>query len=78
MTSGPLDRIARSAHPRLLLLMLLGAAVAVLGVVLIVVSPTIDLGNGEIAARIGILGALVFLAGASGYLAFSVFERGFE
>ena len=58
--------------------MLIGASVTVLGVVLLVVAPVIELGIGEGAARVAILGVLVFLAGGSGYLAFSVFERGFE
>jgi|GEM_PF-4735037 len=78
MTASPLDRIARSAHPRLLLSTLLGAVVALLGAGLSVIAPAVGLGIRETAARIAILGALLFLAGGSGYLAFSVFERGFE
>lgn len=78
MTTAPFDRVARSAHPRLLLLVLLGAAVGLLGTLLAVVGPSVGLPVGGPAARIAILGALVFLAGASGYLAFTVFDRGFD
>lgn len=78
MTAAPLDRIARSAHPRLLLLVLLGGVIGLLGTLFAVVGPAVGLSVGVPAARIAILGALVFLAGASGYLAFSVFDRGFD
>lgn len=67
------DRLARAAHPRLLLLVLVGAGLVVVGLLLWLLAPT--LGLGDTGARIAILGALVFVLGASGYVAFAVFER---
>lgn len=71
---GPVvDRLARATHPRLLLLVLVGAGLVVVGLSLWLLAPTVGLGDS--GARIAILGALVFFLGASGYLAFAVFEH---
>lgn len=72
-----LGPITRSAHPRLLTLVVLGAAIGVLGTALSLAGP----GPGELrglGTRLAVVGYLVFLLGASGYVAFAVFERGFD
>ena len=67
--------LSRSAHPRLLVLLLAGAAVGLLGSVLLVAGGQ---GLRTLGFRLAVVGYLAFLAGASGYLAFAVFERGFD
>lgn len=62
----------RFAHPRLLLVTALGALVAVVGLVaLLLPGPTHDL----LGRRILFVGAILLAYGASGYLAFGVFTR---
>lgn len=68
----PLGWFARRAHPRLAALVLLGGAVALAGGLLALV------GGETLGLRLVVLGGLVFAFGGSGYVAFSVFERGFE
>ena len=70
--------LAGAAHPRLLALVVLGAAVGVVGTVLAVAGSGQGSGLGDLGFRFAVAGYLVFLLGASGYLAFTVFERGFE
>lgn len=68
---NPLGWCARRTHPRLAAFVLLGTAVALVGGLLSVVGLTVGL-------RLAIIGALVFAFGASGYVAFGVFDHGFE
>lgn len=68
----PLGWFARRSHPRLAALVLVGGAVALAGGLLALV------GGETLGLRVAILGALVCFFGGSGYVAFSVFERGFE
>lgn len=78
MTTGRsvIDRISRARHPRLFVLVLVGAAGVVVGTVLLLAdgAPRPDSLGGRVAA----LGALVLLYGATGYLAFWIFGRGFD
>lgn len=68
----PIGWFARRAYPRLAALVVLGAAVALAGGLLALV------GGGTLGLRLAALGTLVFAFGGSGYVAFSVFDRGFE
>jgi hypothetical protein len=70
--------LARTAHPRLLVLAAVGVAAVVLGGVLVLATSGPAGGPGTLGIRLAIVGALLFLLGASGYVAFAVFERGFE
>ena len=76
-----IDRLAGSltgaAHPRLLVLVVVGAAVGVVGTALVVAGSG-GRGLDALGLRLAVVGYLAFLFGASGYLAFTVFERGFE
>jgi len=76
-----IDRLAGTlsgvAHPRLLVLVVAGAVVGVIGTVLLLAAPGPGAGAATLGLRLGIVGYLVCLLGASGYLAFTVFERGF-
>lgn len=78
MTTGRsvVDRISRARHPRLLVLVLVGAVGVVAGAVLLLAdgAPRPD----SLGVRLAVLGALVLLFGATGYLAFSIFGRGFD
>lgn len=68
----PLGWFARRAHPRLAAFALIGAAIALVGGLLALT------GGERLGIRLAVLGAVVFSFGGSGYVAFSVFERGFE
>lgn len=70
----PLGWFARQSHPRLAALVLLGGAVGFVGALLIFAG----VGSGTLGLRLAVLGALAFFFGASGYVAFAVFEREFE
>lgn len=72
--SGPVDWLAGLAHPRLALLILVGAATVAVGGALALVGPPLGADAGTTAIRMAIAGAIVFLFGATGYLAFSLFE----
>lgn len=69
-----LDRLARRRHPRLAVLVLAGGAVGLTGAVLALAG----IGLETLGLRLGVIGAIAFLLGASGYVAFAVFERGFD
>lgn len=80
MSAGPIDpgRFTRFAHPRLALLGLLGAGLGLLGLVALLSAAPVGHGLGTVGARIAILGGLVLAFATSGYVAFFVFDRGFE
>lgn len=71
-TSGVIEWFSRRAFPRLAALVTVGVAVGLVGTVLLLTAsgPSRALGF-----RIAVVGYLVFLFGATGYLAFSVFSR---
>lgn len=70
---GPLgDWFAARSAPRLLILVLLGALLVVAGAALALT------GSGSLGPRVLILGGIVLLFGASGYVAIAVFSRGFD
>lgn len=74
MMGGVRDQFTGTAHPRLLVLLVVGVLIGFLGVILSLATPT----GGDAGARgtrLAIVGTLVFLLGASGYLAFAAFER---
>jgi len=71
---GVLGWFSRRAFPRLAALVVLGAVVAIVGTVLLLVGSG-DGGRAMLGFRLALVGYLVFLFGASGYLAFSLFER---
>ena len=77
MSDSLLGRLARAAHPRLLVLVIVGTLVGVLGTALLLLAP--DRGaQATLGRRLAVVGYLVFLIGASGYVAFLVFDRGFD
>lgn len=67
---------ARASHPGLLALVAVGVAVGVVGTALTLAAP--GSGVGSLGPRLAVVGALVLLLGGSGYVAHSVFERGFD
>lgn len=72
---GVLEWFSRRSYPRLAALVVLGAAVGAVGTALLLAGS----GAGRtLGLRLAVVGYLVFLFGASGYLAFSLFSRGFE
>ncbi len=71
---GPL---AERDHPRLALLLLVGAAAGLLGAALWLTAGPLGHGFGTAGFRLAALGLIVFAFGASGVIAFAVFERGF-
>lgn len=70
----PLGWLAGQAHPRLAVLVIVGAGAGLVGAALALAGG----GLGTAGFRLGVLGLLAFLLGASGYVAFAVFERGFD
>lgn len=66
--------LAGQAHPRLAVLVIVGGVVGLVGAALAFVGG----GLGTAGLRLSVLGLLAFLFGASGYVAFAVFERGFD
>ena len=72
---GPVGWLSRRSYPRLAALVVVGAAVGLLGTALVATGRG---GAGSLGLRLAVLGYLVFLFGASGYVAFSLFSRGFE
>lgn len=76
--TDPLGRLARADRPRLAVLVLVGGVVALVGGALVVAGSALDRGLGAAGLRVAVIGFLVFALGASGYVAFAVFERGFE
>ena len=77
-----IDRIAGAlagtAHPRLLVLVVVGAVVGVVGTALAVATPDPTSSFVTLGVRLAVVGYLAFLLGGSGYVAFAVFERGFD
>lgn len=73
---GLVGRLSRFRHPRLVVLVAVGAVVGLVGSILVLVDPAT--GDETLGLRLAILGYLAFLLGASGYLAFAVFERGLD
>lgn len=69
-----LGRLARRRHHRLAVLVLAGGAIGLTGAVLALAG----IGLETFGLRLGAIGAIAFLFGASGYVAFAVFERGFD
>lgn len=69
-----LGRLARRRHPRLAVLVLSGGAVGLTGAGLALAGVGLE----TLGLRLGVIGGLAFLFGASGYVAFAVFEHGFE
>lgn len=76
--TGPLARLARFAHPRLVLLVLVGVALGLVGLVLVLTAGPTGHGLRLVGLRLAGLGGLVFAFGGSGLVAFFVFERGFD
>lgn len=74
----PLGPLARREHPRLAALVLLGAALGVVGGLLWLTAGPLGHGLGRAGLRLATLGVVVFAFAASGALAFAVFERGFD
>ena len=75
-SDGLVGRLSRFRHPRLVVLVAAGAVVGLVGSILVLVDPaTVD---NTLGLRLATLGYLAFLVGASGYLAFAVFERGLD
>lgn len=72
---GPMGWLSRRSYPRLAVLVVLGAALGVVGTALVVTGRG---GAGSLGLRLAVVGYLVFLFGGSGYLAFSLFSRGFD
>lgn len=72
------DQLARAAHPRLAVLVWLGAAVCLLGLLVLVLGPALGVGARRLGLQLAVVGTIGFLAGGSGYVAFGVFEAGFE
>lgn len=71
--AGPMgDWLAARRAPRLAIVVLLGALLVAAGAVLALA------GTGPLGTRVLILGAIVLLFGASGYVSVTVFSRGFE
>lgn len=70
--------LAGAAHPRLLVLLVVGAAVGVVGTALAIAGSGAGDGLATLGFRMAVVGYLALLFGASGYLAFTVFDRGFE
>lgn len=69
---------SRADHPRLLGLVAVGVAVAAIGTALALTSPGQGSDLGTLGVRLAVVGTIAFVVGASGYVAFSVFERGFD
>lgn len=69
---------SRRSYPRLVALATVGAAVGAVGTVLLAVASGGGDGLRALGLRVAVFGYLVFLFGASGYAAFSLFERGFD
>lgn len=72
-TSRRAARLSGLPHPRLAGLAALGAAVGLVGVGLFVLGPVA--GTGPLGRGLALVGALASLLGASGYVAFTLFER---
>ena len=70
-----LGRLSRTAHPRLAVVVVLGAAVGVVGTAIAVAGTARGSATATAGVRLAIAGYLLFLLGASGYVAFAVFER---
>lgn len=68
--------LGRFRHPRLVVLVVAGTLVGLVGTLLALLGPAS--GFASFGPRLAILGAIVLLFGASGMLAFAVFERGFD
>lgn len=68
----------RTAHPRLAVLVAVGALLAVAGFGVAVAGPTVGFDPGLLGLRIGIVGLFLLFLGASGWMAFAVFDRGFD
>lgn len=75
---GPMGWLSRRAYPRLAVLVVLGAAVGLLGTALVLLGSGGDAVPGPLGLRLAVVGYLLFLFGATGYVAFAVFSRGFD
>lgn len=73
---GAIGWLSRFRHPRLVVLAVVGALVGLAGSILVLADPAP--GTEVLGLRLAVLGYLVFLLGASGYLAFAVFDRGLD
>lgn len=72
---GPLRHVS---HPRLTFLVVVGGATTLVGLAGSLSASPLGHGFGTAGLRIAILGLLAFFLGATGYVAFRVFEHGFE
>lgn len=68
------EAVARTAHPRLVTALVVGVAIGLLGTTLALAGA----GPRSIWTRLAIVGYLVALIAGSGYVAFGIFERGFD
>lgn len=76
--TAPFARLSRFAHPRLTVLTIAGTGVGLVGLVLFLTAASVGHGLESTGMRLGIFGALVAAFGASGLVAFTAFERGFD
>lgn len=74
----PAGRLARRRHPRLATIALVGAVLAIAGLAGWLTAGPLGHPYGTDGLRAAFIGLLGFFFGASGYLAFAVFERGFD
>lgn len=74
----PVGRLARLRHPRLATIAIIGAVLAVAGAAGWLTAGPLGHPYGTDGLRAAFVGLLGFFLGASGYLAFAVFERGFD
>lgn len=70
-----LERIRRSAHPRLVSIIAVGAGMIAVAALLAVVGSVIDPAWSRYSLPLAIVGYLLFMFGGSGYVATWVFER---
>lgn len=69
------DRFSRPAHPRLALVVVLGVVFLAIGGLLWTAEVAALAATGLLGFRVGFLGFLLFVFGASGYVAIAAFER---
>lgn len=76
--NAPVDWLARRDHPRLTVIALVGAGLAVLGGVVWLTVPPANQGVKLRGLRLASLGLIAFTFAVSGLIAFAIFERRFD
>lgn len=66
--------VARSAHPRLSLVILAGLALVALGTGIVASGAILGTETNVLGFRVGFVGLLLVIGGVSGYVAIGVFE----